>query len=62
MLEDTAQALGASIAGKGAGSIGECGTFSFDFYKTITTGEGGMITTNNADLYRIASRVRGPRP
>jgi 8-amino-3,8-dideoxy-alpha-D-manno-octulosonate transaminase len=55
VLEDTAQALGASIAGKGAGSIGECGTFSFDFYKTITTGEGGMITTDNADLYRTAS-------
>ncbi|MGC8660054.1 MAG: DegT/DnrJ/EryC1/StrS family aminotransferase [Desulfomonilaceae bacterium] len=55
VLEDTAQALGASVDSKLTGSIGNCGTFSFDFYKTITTGEGGMITTDDPELYKTAS-------
>ncbi|MGC8603141.1 MAG: DegT/DnrJ/EryC1/StrS family aminotransferase [Desulfomonilaceae bacterium] len=55
VLEDTAQALGATVGSKVTGSIGDCGTFSFDFYKTITTGEGGMIATNDPQIYKIAS-------
>ncbi len=55
VLEDTAQALGAAIGSKITGSIGNCGTFSFDFYKTITTGEGGMIVTDDPKIYKIAS-------
>lgn len=55
VLEDTAQALGASIDGKITGSIGDIGTFSFDFYKTITTGEGGMMATDNPEIYKTAS-------
>ncbi|HFQ80042.1 MAG TPA: aminotransferase class I/II-fold pyridoxal phosphate-dependent enzyme, partial [Desulfobacterales bacterium] len=43
VLEDTAQAPGASLNGSKLGSMGRCGTFSFDPVKTITTGEGGMI-------------------
>ena len=55
VLEDTAQALGAAVGSKITGSIGNCGTFSFDFYKTITTGEGGMIVTDDPKTYKIAS-------
>ncbi len=55
VLEDCAQAPGCRINGKHVGSFGKCGTFSFDSVKTITTGEGGMIITNDEDLWRIMS-------
>lgn len=54
VLEDTAQALGASFKGKKLGTFGNMGSFSFDHYKTITTGEGGMVVTNDVDLYHRA--------
>ncbi len=54
VLEDTAQGLGASFKGKMLGSLGHMGTFSFDHYKTITTGEGGMVITNDLNLYHRA--------
>jgi dTDP-4-amino-4,6-dideoxygalactose transaminase len=53
VIEDAAQAHGAEFKGKKAGSYGDFGCFSFYASKTITTGEGGMVTTNkreNADL------------
>jgi len=55
VLEDTAQAAGGHINGKRVGSFGKCGTFSFDSVKTLTTGEGGMIITDDADLWRAMS-------
>jgi 8-amino-3,8-dideoxy-alpha-D-manno-octulosonate transaminase len=55
VIEDTAQALGAAVGGKKLGTWGDIGTFSFDFYKTITTGEGGMVITNDRELYLRAS-------
>ncbi len=55
VLEDTAQAPGASLDGKVLGSFGKCGTFSFDSVKTITTGEGGMVVTDDAELWRNMS-------
>jgi 8-amino-3,8-dideoxy-alpha-D-manno-octulosonate transaminase len=55
VLEDTAQAAGASLNGRRLGSFGACGTFSFDPVKTMTTGEGGMIVTNNEKLWRDMS-------
>jgi len=55
VLEDTAQAAGASLRGRRLGSFGACGTFSFDPVKTMTTGEGGMIITNDATLWRQMS-------
>ncbi len=55
VIEDTAQALGAAVGGKKLGTWGDMGTFSFDFYKTLTTGEGGMIITNDRELYVRAS-------
>lgn len=51
ILEDTAQALGASINGKFLGTFGDIGAFSTDAGKTLNTGEGGMVLTNNEQLY-----------
>lgn len=55
VIEDTAQAPGARLDGKHLGSFGACGTFSFDAVKTITTGEGGMVITDDERLWRIMS-------
>jgi len=50
VIEDAACALGATWNGRPAGSIGMMGCFSFHPRKSITTGEGGAITTNNPDI------------
>lgn len=50
VIEDAAEAHGATYHGKKAGSLGDIAAFSFYANKIITTGEGGMVTTNNADL------------
>jgi len=55
VLEDTAQAAGGRINGKHLGTFGNCGTFSFDPVKTMTTGEGGMIITDDGKLMRDMS-------
>lgn len=47
LLEDACQSIGASYNGKMLGTIGNAGTFSFDFVKTITCGEGGVVMTND---------------
>ncbi|HOM70240.1 MAG TPA: DegT/DnrJ/EryC1/StrS family aminotransferase, partial [Smithellaceae bacterium] len=54
VLEDNAQGCGASFKRKKLGSFGDMGCFSFDYVKTVTTGEGGMVITNNKDLYHRA--------
>lgn len=51
LLEDACQSIGASYNGKFLGTIGDAGTFSFDFVKTITCAEGGAILTNNQEVY-----------
>ncbi|MEO7359685.1 MAG: DegT/DnrJ/EryC1/StrS aminotransferase family protein [Gemmatimonadaceae bacterium] len=51
VIEDAAEAVGSEYRGRRAGSMGAFGTFSFHGTKTITTGEGGMFVTNDADLY-----------
>jgi perosamine synthetase len=51
IVEDAAEAIGSIYHGKRAGSMGKFGSFSFHGTKTITTGEGGMFVTNDADLY-----------
>lgn len=51
LLEDACQSIGATYKGKKVGTIGDAGTFSFDFVKTITCGEGGVIMSNREDVY-----------
>ena len=58
LIEDSCEALGSEYKGKKAGSFGDAGTFAFYPNKQITTGEGGMILTNNR---RIASLARSMR-
>lgn len=55
LLEDAAQAHGARLHGRHAGTWGAAGMFSFTPTKNITTGEGGMVTTSDAD---VATRIR----
>jgi len=50
VIEDCAEAHGAEFQGSKVGGLGDMGTFSFYGNKMITTGEGGMITTNNSEL------------
>lgn len=58
LIEDAAHAHGAEINGRKAGSIGKAGCFSFYPTKLMTTGEGGMITTDDADLAELARSYR----
>ncbi|MCK9392931.1 MAG: DegT/DnrJ/EryC1/StrS family aminotransferase [Syntrophales bacterium] len=51
VLEDNAQGAGGSYHGKKLGTFGDMGIFSFDYYKTITSGEGGMVITDSKGLY-----------
>lgn len=55
VIEDAAEAHGALYKGKPVGGIGDCATFSFFGNKIVTTGEGGMVTTDDDDL---AARLR----
>lgn len=58
LVEDAAHAHGSTIDGQPAGSLGDVGCFSFYPTKVITTGEGGMITTNSDDVARKARILR----
>lgn len=75
VIEDAACAAGGSYKGRSAGSLGTCGVFSFHPRKSVTTGEGGMLTTNDGALAArlqtlrnhgatVSEEVRhaGPRP
>jgi len=54
LIEDVAQAAGASFRGKPLGTFGRIGCFSFDYVKTVTCGEGGAIITDDAQVYTLA--------
>lgn len=54
MIEDSTEALGSKFEGKGAGTFGTYGTFSFNGNKIISTGGGGVIVTNNEELAKKA--------
>jgi len=54
LLEDACQSIGGSYKGKSLGTIGHAGTFSFDFVKMITCAEGGVVMTNDKDVYTKA--------
>jgi perosamine synthetase len=58
IIEDAACAAGASYKNRMAGSLGDMGVFSFHPRKSITTGEGGMVTTNNSEYARNAEIMR----
>jgi len=51
LLEDACQSIGATYKGKSVGTIGNAGTFSFDFVKTMTCAEGGVVMTNDEEVY-----------
>ncbi|HRF20498.1 MAG TPA: DegT/DnrJ/EryC1/StrS family aminotransferase [Chitinophagaceae bacterium] len=51
LLEDACQSIGGTYKGKHLGTIGDAGTFSFDFVKTMTCAEGGVVMTNREDIY-----------
>jgi 8-amino-3,8-dideoxy-alpha-D-manno-octulosonate transaminase len=51
VLEDSCQAAGASYKGKKAGTIGDIGAYSLNIFKTINSGDGGFVVTNNQELY-----------
>ncbi len=58
IIEDAAEAHGAEYRGRKVGGLGKCGVFSFYGNKVITTGEGGMLTTNDREFYQRARRLR----
>ena len=50
VIEDACEAVGAKYGGQYVGTLGDAGVFSFDFGKTITTGEGGLVILQNPDM------------
>lgn len=58
LLEDAAEAHGATYRGRSVGSLGRAAMFSFTPTKNITTGEGGMVTTGDGDLARSLRLLR----
>lgn len=64
LIEDAAQAHGATWKGKGIGTIGEIGSFSFQSSKNLAAGEGGMLVTERKDLWEICTSLKncGRRP
>ena len=58
LIEDDAHAHGATFGDLKAGNIGDIGCFSFYSTKIMTTGEGGMITTNNQEIYEKCASLR----
>lgn len=67
LIEDSAHAHGSSVDGKKVGTIGDIGTFSFFPTKVMTSGEGGMVVSNNQDvikngrIYRDQGKASGGR-
>jgi dTDP-4-amino-4,6-dideoxygalactose transaminase len=58
VIEDAAHAVGSELNGRKIGTVGDIGCFSFFSNKNMTTGEGGMLTTDNDDLAQKLSRLR----
>jgi 8-amino-3,8-dideoxy-alpha-D-manno-octulosonate transaminase len=54
LIEDVAQAAGASFRGRSLGTFGKVGCFSFDYVKTVTCGEGGAVITDEDQVYNLA--------
>jgi 8-amino-3,8-dideoxy-alpha-D-manno-octulosonate transaminase len=58
VIEDAAQAMGASYRGRALGTIGTLGAFSLQLEKNVTAGEGGLVVTNDPALYLRAARYQ----
>jgi len=58
VIEDCAQSPGAKYKGNGVGTIGDCGIFSLTETKNVTSGEGGVLITDNKDIAEIAQLIR----
>lgn len=58
IIEDSCEALGTSWRGKMAGAIGDCGAFAFYPNKQMTTGEGGVVVTDDDELADVARSLR----
>jgi perosamine synthetase len=58
LIEDAAESLGASVDGKKAGSFGDAAILSFCSNKVITTGEGGAVVTDSAEIYERLKLIR----
>jgi len=58
VIEDACHGHGAEYKGKKLGSIGDAGCFSFQSSKNLTSGEGGMVITNDDDLYQMMNSLR----
>jgi dTDP-4-amino-4,6-dideoxygalactose transaminase len=58
LIEDAAQAHGSVLAGQKAGTFGKAAAFSFFSTKVMTTGEGGMVTTNDSEMVRQMKSTR----
>lgn len=59
IIEDCAEAFGSRLKNVHVGNFGNISAFSFFGNKTITTGEGGMVTTNNKKIFQLATRIKG---
>jgi perosamine synthetase len=59
IIEDCAESTGSKYKGEMTGVLGKVSTFSFFGNKTITTGEGGMVATNNDDIAKLARKLKG---
>ena len=57
ILEDNCESVGGKYGKKFLGNVSNIGVLSFDFSKTITTGEGGAILTNNKKLYKFVRSI-----
>jgi perosamine synthetase len=64
IVEDSAEAMGSRLNGRAAGAFGDTGVFSFHGSKTMTTGEGGMVVTDDPEIYArmMVLRDHGRKP
>jgi len=60
VVEDSCQCVGGSYKGKPIGTLGDVGTWSLNYYKTISSGEGGLGFANDRDIYERASYASDP--